>query len=304
MTFWYETPISTAQWEYGGDRSMLQATGAAVVAFGMIDADWKITADRLVIDPQHGNLTEMLTNVDVHDGVAVVLNSHEASRLTGQPPADAGATLIARGADVVIIKQGALGGMVFHGSNVETYGPIPTNVTRTIGSGDAFTAGFAHAWFQEPDDPLEAAQFGARTAAAHSLTDIPQVPQDLLDSLPTPLNYPAGRTPRVYIAAPFFTTADRLLLETVRIALLDASMEVFSPLHDVGAGGDDVARRDLDGLAECDAVLALLDGADPGTVFETGWATRAGIPVVGFTPSPNFTTGRCSVAPAQGSVQT
>lgn len=288
VTFWYETPVSTAQWEYGGDRSMLQATGSAVVAFGMVDAEWKVTADRLVIDPQHGDLTEMLTTADVHDGVAVVLNCHEASRLTGLPPMDAGGELIARGADVVIIKQGALGGIVFHGSNVETYGPIPTKVTRTIGSGDAFTAGFAHAWFREPHDPLAAAKFGAQTAAAHSLTDIPQVPPDLLDSLPQPLNYPAGRTPRVYIAAPFFTTAERLLLETVRIALLDASLEVFSPLHDVGTGGDDVAHRDLDGLAACDAVLALLDGADPGTVFETGWATQAQIPVVGFTAQPEL----------------
>jgi nucleoside 2-deoxyribosyltransferase len=287
VTFSYDTPISTAQWNYGGDREKLEVTGSTVVAFGMVDADWNITADRLVIDPQHGDPAEMLRAATVAEAVAVVLNSHEAYRITGLPPREAGIRLL-RGADVVIIKQGALGGMIFHGAAMETYGPIPTKVTRTIGSGDAFAAGFAHAWFENPGDPLAAALFGARTAAAHSLTDVPQIPQDLLDSLPAPLNYPLDQTPRIYVAAPFFTTAERLLLETVRTALFDAGLDVFSPLHDVGAGGDDVALRDLQGLEACDAVLALLDGSDPGTVFETGWAIHADIPVVGFTAQPEL----------------
>ena len=288
VTFWYETPVSTAQWHYGGDRPTLEVTGSAAVAFGMVDADWRVTADRLVIDPQHGDLSEMLSAVVAAEAIAVVLNGHEATRLTGLPPDKAGTHLVESGVDVVIIKQGALGGMVFHGSAVEVYGPIPTKVTRTLGSGDAFTAGFAHAWFEEPGNPLAAAQFGARTAAAHSLTDVPQVPQDLLDSLPAPLDYPLGATPKVYLAAPFFTTAERLLLETVRAGLFDAGLDVFSPLHDVGTGNDEVARRDLEGLGSCDAVLALLDGADPGTVFEAGWATNAEIPVVGFTAQPDI----------------
>ncbi|QWF21774.1 nucleoside 2-deoxyribosyltransferase [Nocardioides sp. LMS-CY] len=287
VTFCYETPVSTAQWHYGGDLATLDVTGSAVVAFGMVDADWKVTADRLVIDPQHGDLSEMLNATSVAEAVAVVLNGHEATRLTGLPPDEAGSYLLRSGAAVVVIKQGALGGMVFHGSVVEVYGPIPTKVTRTLGSGDAFTAGFAHAWFEDPGNPLAAAQFGARTAAAHSLTDVPQVPQDLLDSLPAPLDYPLGATPRIYLAAPFFTTAERLLLETVRTALFDAGLNVFSPLHDVGAGSDEVAPQDLEGLGSCDAVLALLDGADPGTVFEAGWATHADIPVVGFTAQPD-----------------
>ena len=176
VTFWYDTPISTAQWEFGGERGKLDVTGSNVVAFGMVDADWKITAHRLVIDPQHGDPAEMLRAATVAEAVAVVLNSHEAYRITGLPPREAGVRLVQRGADVVIIKQGALGGMIFHGSEMDTYGPIPTKVTRTIGSGDAFTAGFANAWFENPGDPLAAAQFGARTvccALSHRRTASP-----------------------------------------------------------------------------------------------------------------------------------
>jgi nucleoside 2-deoxyribosyltransferase len=135
---------------------------------------------------------------------------------------------------------------------------------------------------------LAAAQFGARTAAAHPLTDVPQVSQGLLDSLPAALPYCSDGAPKIYLAAPFFTTAERLLLETVRTALYDAGLEVFSPLHEIGSGGDEVAARDLQGLDGCHSVLALLDGADPGTVFETGWATKTGIPVVGFAAHPEL----------------
>lgn len=288
MGFDYETPISTARWNYPADPVALNAEAADVVAFGMVDADWSIIANRLVLDPQHGDLFALLDATKASQAVAVVLNGHEAARLTGMPPRSAGTHLLERGAAVVVIKQGALGGLVFHADFVEAYGPVPTETTRTIGSGDAFTAGFAHAWFENPDAPLAAAQFGAQVAAAHSVADVPQVSHGLLASLPAALNYCSDKIPKIYLAAPFFTTGERLLLETVRIALHDAGLEVFSPLHEVGAGGDEVAARDLQGLDGCDAVLALLDGADPGTVFETGWATNAGIPVVGFTAHPEL----------------
>jgi nucleoside 2-deoxyribosyltransferase len=61
---------------------------------------------------------------------------------------------------------------------------------------------------------------------------------------------------------------------------------VFSPLHDVGVGGDEVAKPDLEGLEGCSAVLALLDEIDVGTSVEIGWAAAKGIPVVGYSSRP------------------
>jgi nucleoside 2-deoxyribosyltransferase len=50
----------------------------------------------------------------------------------------------------------------------------------------------------------------------------------------------------------------------------------------VGGGGPEVAAKDIEGLERSSAVLALLDGADAGTMFEAGYATARGIPVVGY----------------------
>ncbi|KRF21037.1 hypothetical protein ASG90_01065 [Nocardioides sp. Soil797] len=287
VTFRYDTPVSAARWGFAGEIDTIRVSAAWIVAFGMIDATWVVDGGLVVLDPQHGDLSALLASVTAQS-IAVVLNAHEATRLTGMPPIEAGTSLLDEsGVEVVVVKQGALGGLVFTASGTDTYGPIPTPSIRTIGSGDAFTAGFAHAWFQDPADPLAAAQMGARVAAAHSLTDVPQVSPATLEALPEPLSHPGEKQPTIYLAAPFFSTAERLLVEMVRDALLDAGLQVFSPLHDVGTGGDEVAAADLDGLTRSDAVLALLDAGDPGTVFETGWATRADIPVVGFTEHPD-----------------
>ncbi len=281
VSFSYDTPVSPAQWRHPGSSVALTVRESRVVAFGMVDATWVIEADSVVLDPQHGDLAALLAAIDA-SSVALVLNAHEAQRRTGLPASQAGVALRELGVDVVVIKQGALGGLVFYRDQCDPYGPIPTTTAHTIGSGDAFTAGFASAWLQSSSNPVEAAERGSAVAAAHSLTHVPQVAPEQLRSLPVPLVHPDGDVPRIYLAAPFFSTSQRMLLETARTALLDAGMRVFSPLHDIGIGSDEVAALDIDGLQSCHAVLALLDGADPGTVFETGWATRAAIPVVGL----------------------
>ena len=60
----------------------------------------------------------------------------------------------------------------------------------------------------------------------------------------------------------------------------------FFRAHDEKALVDDEGRHpghaDLAGLRSSDAVLALLDHSDSGTIFEVGWAVAAQIPVVGF----------------------
>ena len=90
----------------------------------------------------------------------------------------------------------------------------------------------------------------------------------------------------VYLAGPFFNIAQRWLVEESRQAFRGMRLKVFSPLHDVGLGsGQDVAPQDLEGLKRCRAVLALVDGVDPGTVFEVGFARALNKSVVAFAES-------------------
>jgi nucleoside 2-deoxyribosyltransferase len=92
-----------------------------------------------------------------------------------------------------------------------------------------------------------------------------------------------SRMPTIYLAGPFFSASQRWLVNTFREALLDLGADVRSPFHDVGLGTPhEVALADLEHLSAAHGVLAILDGLDPGTLFEVGYARACGIPVVGF----------------------
>jgi nucleoside 2-deoxyribosyltransferase len=85
----------------------------------------------------------------------------------------------------------------------------------------------------------------------------------------------------IYLAGPFFNIAQKWLVEESRAALMGMGLKVFSPLHDVGLGtAREVAPRDIAALKVSRVVLALVDGIDPGTIFEIGYARSLGKPVV------------------------
>jgi nucleoside 2-deoxyribosyltransferase len=91
----------------------------------------------------------------------------------------------------------------------------------------------------------------------------------------------------VYLGGPFFTTSQLWMIEEARSGLLSLGANVFSPMHDVGFGPDKfVAAKDLAGLDDCDVMLALLSDADPGTLFEVGYARSKGKPVVALIERP------------------
>ena len=282
ITFAYQTPVSPPR-QFGTEACEDVAVDAeVVVGFGMVESTWTARARTAIVDPQHGDLARMLARVQA-DRVAVVLNEAESRRQTGLSDVEKAATaLISDQVSVVVIKQGALGGLVATADTVALFGAIPTAIVQPIGSGDAFTAGFAHAWAGDPSDLPLAVEAGARAAALHSIAGIPQINGDLAQVLTKQLPRAANLQPRVYLAGPFFSLAQRQFIQLARAALRSVGAAVFSPIDDVGPGGDDVASGDLAGLRSCGSVFAWLDGADPGTLFETGWATQLGIPVVGF----------------------
>src|SRR3546814_3106513 len=85
----------------------------------------------------------------------------------------------------------------------------------------------------------------------------------------------------VYLAGPFFDIGQRWVIEEAKADLEAMGVEVFSPIHEVGPGPAEViAAADLEGLERSSVVLAIVNGMDPGTIFEIGYATKMGIPVV------------------------
>jgi nucleoside 2-deoxyribosyltransferase len=91
---------------------------------------------------------------------------------------------------------------------------------------------------------------------------------------------------RLYVAGPLFTQAERAWNEQLAASLTAAGHDVFLPQTEVKAiaslDADTIFQIDVDGVRSAEAVVAILDGADPdsGTCFECGLAFALGIPIV------------------------
>ncbi len=91
---------------------------------------------------------------------------------------------------------------------------------------------------------------------------------------------------KLYLAGPLFTQAERSWNRHLADLLTSGGHDVFLPQAEIGAiatlDAESVFRLDVDGVRSADAVVAILDGADPdsGTSFECGLAFAIGTPIL------------------------
>jgi hypothetical protein len=284
VVFDYFTPLSPPAVSGLGTMAPAVYAPAArtVLWFGMVEAGQEVAVDAetLVVDPQ-GDSAEISLKGSKFGRLAIVANERETIRLGGRENlTDAAAQLReSTGADVVVAKCGARGALVAQEDGIDTVGSWPTNYVFPIGSGDVFAAAFAMAYGERQQTPMEAARYASRSAAHWCAS--PSEPA-LTESYEPGSELPFADRPTVYIAAPFFGLGQCWLVDLVRRALMELGAEPFSPLHDVGRGGPEVATADLDGLKRSASVLALLDDFDPGTLIEVGYAIHRNLPVVAY----------------------
>jgi nucleoside 2-deoxyribosyltransferase len=254
-----------------------------IVRFGMLEGDARVAGGTVVYDPQSAfEPRPFRANGSTADRLAVVLNRTEAARVagTGEPTAAATKILALDQADVVILKLGGHGALVATLGGIGRVPAFKSAFVWKIGSGDVFSAAFAYFWGVQEDDALRAAELASRATAFYCNSRALPVPGKAELARENFALARPGRG-RIYLAAPFFDIAQRWLVEEARSHLRALGADVFSPLHDVGIGRpEDVAPRDLAGLRDCDAVLAIATGLDVGTIYEIGYARAKSKPVV------------------------
>lgn len=293
IQFYYEVPISAPRMIPSNPiikaPEKIVCAGEAMLVFGILEAMSDVHAERLVLDPQGVRpIMEQVNWSAKH--VAIVGNKSEIQRMSAGS-ADLRIEQHAQNvreklkADVVVVKCGALGAIVVDSSEVSPIGVFPTAKVNPLGSGDIFSAVFAYYWAERGTSAREAARLASKATSAW----VSREPFQVINKEGNVVSPESGngiyaKSVSVYLAAPFFTVAERWLVELCRSTLDDLGAKVFSPLHDVGWGPPElVAPADLEGLKQADSVLALLDSLDSGTVYELGYATAQGIPVVGLS---------------------
>ncbi|MBV9920326.1 MAG: nucleoside 2-deoxyribosyltransferase [Pseudonocardia sp.] len=268
----------------------IDAPGENALVFGILEGEPEVRAAAIVYDPQRPRGPRAISRDRLCAGrFGVVANAAETRALSGLRDLEASASKIAVAcqADVVVVKRGALGSLVcVPGEAVRYVGPCRTEQVWPIGSGDVFSAVFAWGWLEAGLPPFEAARLASAGASAWCGSRRLPVglrpgvtPEEIASG---PFLAPPPGPVRVYLAGPFFDVGSRWVVSLASQVLAELGATVFSPFHEVGPGGDEVAEKDLKGLRDSHSVLALLDGADPGTMFELGYASARGIPAVGY----------------------
>ncbi len=268
----------------------LQIQQDKVVRFGMLEGDAVVHAQWAVYDPQNqGAPVTFGANGSIAKHLALVLNSWEARQMAGLPEGDAHACArkIAREqhAEVVIIKQGAQGALVWADQEACQVPAYRTKNVWKIGSGDCFVAYFAQAWMEQKLSPAVAADFASRATAYYVDTKGFAALATLEASHYPPIRPTSSQLfalpKKVYLAGPFFHLGQIWLIEQARTLLQSTGLQVISPFHDIGLGSaEDVVPLDIQAIKDCDLVFAAVDGLDPGTIFEIGYARSLNKPVV------------------------
>ena len=285
IEFDYFHPLSRPRVYWKSDllAPPLHVSAEKALRFGMLEGEAIVQAERAVFDPQSSNV-RYRDNGSSAQAVATILNDKELLHLTGEKEISAGAQgLIGpdHPDDVVVVKCGPNGAQVHQfGKAAKLIPAYRSETVFKIGSGDVFSAIFAYYWAHEGQAPELAADLASRSVSHYVATSSLPIPPE--QKLKAGEALPTDRSPgSVYLAGPFFSTAQRWLIEELRMALSELGCSVFSPVHDVGFGmPEDVAKADLSGLDGCNVVLALVDGSDPGTWYEVGYARARSIPVV------------------------
>lgn len=297
ISFYYRHPLATpviTPPKISEYRSKAPIKSQRALVFGMLEGTPLVHGDKVVYDPQNGDLAHHFEkNGSSANELAMVLSYSEGKAITKmvRPSGMADSLLKKPNISTVIVKCGPQGALVATEKQRQWVPPFVSSKVYKIGSGDIFSAAFSFLWLLSGKDPFESAWFASKVCAAYVETGVDRFTIDYINRLRTEsynakienrlLTPPPIPDTKIYLAGPFFTTSQQWLVDETLKSLQDMGFKVFSPIHEVGIGSPhDLANQDLAALEQSGLVLALIDGCDAGTIFEVGYARAKGIPVV------------------------
>lgn len=206
------------------------------------------------------------------------------------------------GFQAAVVKAGRWGTLVASEDNVHMVGAFTTIVNSAIGSGDCFAGALAAGLATGTPLP-EAARLGAAAASLYveraGNRPPPALNVGVADAVANRPQVFVGPVVcedlRVYLAGPWFTVAESMLISQLEAVLEHLGLAVVSPRRDIrelgpGASADEiweVGREDYRAIDSCQLVVAVLDHDDPGTLMELGYAHKAKKPIVGLRSQPD-----------------
>ena len=175
IAFAYLHPLSHPGVAFGRpdivSEEPINCHGNVILRFGMLEGDAVVHGDRVIYDPQtSGRVACFTENGSTARSLAVVLNARELQGSTPNVTMQSAAELImlSNDADLAVVKCGVNGAAVVEKGNDLSWVPaFRTPEVFKIGSGDVFSATFAHYWGVERRPAIDAAILASRSTSAY-----------------------------------------------------------------------------------------------------------------------------------------
>ncbi|MDL2403084.1 carbohydrate kinase family protein [Rhizobium mayense] len=169
----------------------IEVDGRSVLRFGMLEGTARVRGERVVYDPQSPRSPEPFSvNGSTARDLALVMNREEFQAYSRNDDIRDGAyrLLASKGADVIVVKQGIHGALVFANGMPPSEIPIYRSAkTFKIGTGDVFSGVFAHYWAFASYSPQEAADKASRAVSVYC-----DNPTDPIDESTLPMAHPVS----------------------------------------------------------------------------------------------------------------
>ncbi|WP_114810379.1 PfkB family carbohydrate kinase [Paraburkholderia kururiensis] len=250
-------------------QQTIEVSGDAVLRFGFLEGDAVINACRAVYDPQTWrDPAPFGANGSIADELAIVLNERELQSAAGLDDLSSAASRLMerQSAAVIVVKGGVRGAMVFERGGRAAYIPAYRSPrVFKIGTGDVFSAIFAHHWAEARLPAVDAADIASRSVAAYcGAVQLPLADNAHRNLVPVKSAAPGT----VLIEGAADTIGQRYTMEEARFVLRELGVDVTSPA--------------LDGTVKTNAaaVLVLADGLGDETITQVQRAKAAGTPIV------------------------
>lgn len=249
----------------------IRVEGDTVLRFGFLEGDAVVAARKAVYDPQSWrNPPPFAENGSSAESLAIVLNELELSSMSGIENTQEGAACLlqSEAADVVVVKCGTRGAMVFERTGESAQVPAyRSSRVFKIGTGDVFSAVFAHLWGEMGLSPRNASDQASRAVADYcGSSNLPISESRLLASEPVSTQTPGP----VLLEGATSTLGCRYAMEEARYVLQELRLEVVSPALDTG---NDFSSSPA-------AALVLANGIDRQALDRIAQFSHSNLPMV------------------------
>ena len=256
-----------------------------IIAFGMLELNYKVIGNKVVYDPQTSIKPNKFSEIGSANELIYIINMNEAKSLASSDDIEKIKDYFfdIENALAFIIKNGPYGAILYLKDKEITIPSYMTEHVNKIGSGDIFTSSFGYYWINKnmtlEESALNASKSTALYCGKKAYLDSTSYKEFQYEEF----KYKDLSKKQVYLASPFFSISELILIDKIRASFLSFGIKVFSPFHDIGLGDEiEIAKKDVEGIENSDIIFCVLDNLDSGTLIEAGYSMSKGKKIVGY----------------------